>query len=175
MDPIPVVVVDAAAAAGWLGQPWGFWVQTGAFFISAVAAVAVIWHNGTLARRRATIDVVTHQKNDRELKDALSVILAYHRENKSLTPFIADKTGVEGQAIRLVLNNHEFVCLGIRTGAFDEKMFKRMQHYNYMRTWEACCAVVHEIRRMEKKDTIFQEFEWLATRWKRKPLKGDSR
>lgn len=136
-----------------------------------MAAVAVIYYNGRTAKRRATVDVVVHQKNDKELNEALSIVLRYHRENKSLTPFIENFSSPEGKAIRLVLNNHEFICLGIRRGAFEERMIKFMQHYNYMRTWEACCAVVHEIRRIEKRDTIFQEFEWLAERWKRKPLK----
>lgn len=139
--------------------------------VSVLAAVAVMYHNGRIARIRATIDAVNHQKTDQHLNEALSLILKYYRENRSLSPFIADMNSDEGKAIRLVLNNHEFICLGIRCGAFDKKMFQRMQHYNYLRTWEACCGIVHEIRRQEKRETIFQEFELLIDDWKRKPLR----
>lgn len=40
------------------GETLGFWVQTGAIVLSAIGAIAVIWHNGKTAKRRATIDLI---------------------------------------------------------------------------------------------------------------------
>ncbi len=51
-----------AKAIGWLGETWGFWIQTGAFFLTAIGAIAVIYYNGKQARLRALIDLVVHQK-----------------------------------------------------------------------------------------------------------------
>ncbi|WP_428983496.1 DUF4760 domain-containing protein [Paraburkholderia phymatum] len=36
--------------------------------------------------------------------------------------------------------------------------------------WDAARGFGHEVRRMEKRDTFFQEIEHLAERWKRSPV-----
>ena len=46
---------QAVKTVGWFGESWGFWIQTGAVFLSAIAAVAVIYYNGKQARLRALI------------------------------------------------------------------------------------------------------------------------
>lgn len=68
------------------------------------------------------------------------------------------------------LNNYEFLATGIRAGAFDEKIIKRMQYSIAMRDWESLCPFINELRAQTKIDTLFQEFEWLGKRWKKKPL-----
>jgi hypothetical protein len=40
----------------WLGESLGFWVQTGAFILSAFGAIAIIYNNSHQAKKRATID-----------------------------------------------------------------------------------------------------------------------
>lgn len=149
----------------------GFWIQTGAFLISAISAVSIIWYNGLVARQRATVDLVLHQKSDIHLIDALSIVYEMSRKNVSFTDHLPNLQSPEGKAIRLVLNSNEFVALGIRRKAFDESLYKEMQCTNFMKVWMACRGLIYEIRKQENKETIFQEVEWLAKRWERKPIK----
>lgn len=69
---------QAVKAIGWLGETWGFWIQTGAFFLSALGAIAVIYYNGKQARLRALIDHIVHQKTDKELVEATRPVNALH-------------------------------------------------------------------------------------------------
>ncbi len=71
----------------------------------------------------------------------------------------------------MILNNQEFIAVGVRLGSFDENTYKQMQYTNVMRLWEASKGFIEEIRREHKKDTLFQDFEKLALRWKKKPIR----
>ncbi|QJD89131.1 DUF4760 domain-containing protein [Duganella dendranthematis] len=153
----------------WLGESLGFWIQTGAFLLSALAAAYIIYHNGKLARLRATIDLVMHQKSDQDL---LRCIEEVYRLNESQVKFSTlDLGSAEGKCVLRVLNNHEFIAGGIRSGAFSESLYKQMQCSNVLKVYAASQAMIIELRNKDKKDTIFQDFEWLAARWKVDPLK----
>ena len=71
----------------------------------------------------------------------------------------------------MILNTHEFVAAGIRKGAYSETLYKHMRFSATMRDWKACEGFIAEFRRQHKVDTIWQEFECLAKRWKKHPLK----
>lgn len=158
-------------AIGWLSETWGFWIQTGAFILSAVAAVAIIYYNAALARTRATIDLIIHQKADKELLDAVDKVYQMHRDKVQFSAYANKHESDECQCILRVLNNHEFIALGIRQKAFDEKIYKLMQYSNVMKVWNASRGIIHELRQSQGKDTLFQEFEWLAARWDKNPIK----
>lgn len=162
---------QAVKAVGWLGETWGFWIQTGAFFLSAAAAVAVIYYNGKQARTRALIDLLLHQKADAVLVAAADAVFAMQRAGEQLSLHVADRDGEKYKQILLVLNNREFIAVGIREGAFNESVYKELQCSNVLKLWDALNGFVAELRRQEGKDTLFQDFERLATRWKNKPIK----
>lgn len=157
-----------------LGESIGFWVQTAAFVLSAIAAVWVIKHNGTVARKRATVDLIIHQKSDQKLLDAIRTVYRLSEERVPCTRYLSDVASPEYQAILFTLNNHEFIALGIRQKAFEEKIYKELQYSNFVKLWDAAAGFVEEIRQQDKRDTLFQEFEWLAKRWKASPLKRKS-
>lgn len=162
---------EVAKAVGWLGETWGFWIQTGAFFLSAIGAIAVIYYNGKQARLRALIDLVVHQKTDLELVNATRRVNALHQKKESWTKHL-DPTCQERMDILLILNNLEFIAVGVRLGAFHENTYKQMQCNNVLRVWEASEAFIVEIRKEAGKDTPFQDFEKLAKRWKSKPIQN---
>jgi hypothetical protein len=156
---------------GWLGESWGFWVQTGAFLLSAVAAVMVIYHNASQARIRATIDLIIHQKGDKELLACIETVYKLSAEKVQFSKFANDMHTPEAKCILKVLNNHEFIAAGIRTKSFDENIYKLTQYSNVLKVWDSSRGIIAEMRQIEKKDTLFQEFEWLAERWKKNMLK----
>lgn len=155
---------------GWLGESWGFWIQTGAFFLSALGAIAVIYYNGKQARLRALIDLIVHQKTDVDLLAATRLVNSLHKEGKPWTQHLSPECD-ERKAILKILNNQEFIAVGIRMKAFDESVYKQMQCTNLLRLWDASKGFIEEIRRERSKDTLFQDFELLALRWKKSPIK----
>ena len=179
-----MVSADVAQATLWLGETVGFWIQTGAIVVSALAAAGALFYNARQvkllreqstaaekqARSRATVDVALHEKSDETYKAARRTY-ANLREKKevSLTTYACGNGAMhqeEKQAILLVLNNYEFMAAGIRCGAFDEDMYKRMSRSLLVRDWDSLSAFVHELRRTEERPALFVEMEWLANRWR---------
>ncbi|MDB5935665.1 MAG: phage associated protein [Massilia sp.] len=143
--------------------------------MSAVAGVALIYHNAAQARIRATIDLIIHQKGDAELLKCIETVYKLSDGKVRFSQYLADTESSERRCILKVLNNHEFIATGIRTKAFDEKIYKLMQCSNVMKVWDSSRGIVNEIRTLECKDTLFQEFEWLAERWKESPVQKNKR
>lgn len=156
---------------GWLGETWGFWIQTGAFVLSALAGVAVIYYNGKQGRLRATIDLIIHQKSDTQLLACIEQVYKLSLNKVQFSKYANDHDSEEFRCILKVLNNHEFIALGIRQGTFDEEIYKKMQYSNVMKVWASSAGIISEIRNTQNIQTLFQEFEWLAQRWRNSPLK----
>ena len=155
----------------YMGESVGFCTQTAIFFISAVAAVGLIYQSGKQARIRALLDLMMKQKTD------LPLIAATHRvlelkTNGELLSKHAIKDSDERKEILLVLNNLEFIAVGIRLKAFDENVYKESQYSNLIRIWNACSGFVSELRNSTGKKTIFQDLEFLAKKWEAKPIKN---
>ena len=151
-------------------------IQTLAIIISAVAAIVLIWHNGKVAKSRAMIDLITAQKTDKDLVSASNLVYRLAREEPgSLGSYVKDSEDEEVRKIRsailLVLNNQEFIAVGIRLKAFDENVYKQLQYSNVITIWQATSSFIYAARKLHNKPTIFQDFEKLATRWNKKPIK----
>jgi len=160
----------------WLGETVGFWIQTSVLTVSAIAAVWVIRASKTQEKRRATIDLIMHQKRDANLVVARKSIMAMHESGeKNFSRFLSTPTSAEYVNILLVLNAHEFVSSGIREGAFDEYTYKRLRYFNLVLEWNALSAFVQEFQKLKGSNTLFQDFAWLGRRWVNKPLKADSK
>lgn len=158
----------------WLGESIGFWIQTGAVVLSAVAAVIVIWFNGMALRRRATIDLIIELERDVEYNTKYTSVSKLIKKNESFVNYAEylDKEHEELENVRFVMNRLEFIAQGIRKKAFEEKIYKDLNYSNYMNIWNAVKPLIMEIRRCNNnKATYFQEMEWLACRWEKKPIK----
>lgn len=154
----------------WLGESLGFWIQTGALVLSAIAAVIVIYLNGKQARKRATIDLMLHQKNNKQLLEDTRSVWDLATTKKTFAALAADTNSEECSCILRVLNGYEFVAVGIRKRAFDEEIYKMSQYSNVMKIWKASDGFIRDIRAMEDKPTLFQELEWLISRWENDPI-----
>lgn len=162
----------------FLGESYGFWIQTGAIALSAIAAIIVIWHNGRMVKRRATIDLIISEQRDAEYNKSYSSISNLINSDRSLVDFAKDSDkfntstdSSEMDNIRFVLNRLEFIAQGIRTNAFEERIYKDLNYTNYIKLWDAVEPLVQEIRRKKQVQTYYQEMQWLATRWKKNPIR----
>ena len=82
-----------------------------------------------------------------------------------------------------MLNSFEFMAAGLRTKAFDENTYKRLLSNTVVDRWYLFEDFVRKYREKCKKedkkdtkakglnaDTLFQDFEALATKWSNEPL-----
>lgn len=168
-------MVDTAVPCKFLGETMGFWIQTGALILSAIFALLLVRSRERSEKRRATVDLVIHEKQDSELQGAKKWILAQH-ENRvdNFTKYLTDKDAEPFRHILKVLNNHEFIATGIREDALDEEIYKRLQYSVVMKNWNALSGCVMELRQSTGHRTLFQEFQALAERWHQDPLKADN-
>jgi hypothetical protein len=144
------------------------------FLLSSGIAVIAIIRNQSIARRRATVDMVMHQKTDATLLNFFDTfnVLKGNMRNKPLSGFAGDdfKGAEESKAILAVLNNYEFIASGIFRNAFDYDLYQTMQHGIVVDRWDCLESFVKEARKSRSHPTLFQEFEKLASAFKRKPL-----
>jgi len=122
--------------------------------------------------------MVLHHNNDEELwkaKRLFAHVLATADGN--VARFLSLKDSDELAAIMKIINTHEFICGGILEKAYDEDLYKRMRCSVVIRDWNALSGFVQEFRKSRKNQTnvdektFFQDFETVADRWIRNPLK----
>lgn len=166
---------ESAETALWLGETIGFWVQTGAVILSAGAAIAIIFNNSHQAKKRATIDLVLHETDNDNLVKSKHEVAVSHEANVDFTRLSSKENSDDdlNAHILMVLNNHEFVATGIKEGAFDEEIYKRMKRSIVLRDWDALRPYIMEKRRQLQRDKLFVELEWLANRWKNSEIKPE--
>lgn len=181
----------AAKAVGWLGETWGYWIQTVAFSVSALTGAGAVIYNAmqiklarnhaelaaSQARLRATVDMTVHEQNDPLLTEA-KALFADIRKNKdinitkiacernSLSNTDSDSNKEKNEAILTVLNQYEFMAIGIKEGAFDDAIYKRMKKSIVIRDLDALHGYITELRNQEKNPLLFLEAEQLAKCWK---------
>ncbi|MGB8129923.1 MAG: DUF4760 domain-containing protein [Candidatus Angelobacter sp.] len=159
-----------------LGETGGFWVQNAILAVSAFLGILTIKSSGRQERRRATIDLVIHQTKDPELIEArqhFHELLGAGESN--FCKHLDDNTSQAYKSVMAILNAYEFAASGIREAAFDEYTYKRNRYSTVLKDWAALRAFVMEFRYKKKISTLFQEFEWLARRWEKRPLKADTK
>jgi hypothetical protein len=167
---VPII----AEPARWLGETFGFWIQTAVFAISAFAGMWIIRSRGYQEGRRATVDLIVQQKRDEKLLAARHCIMVMHEKGeKNLARHLENPDSEECKAILLALNTYEFVACGIKLGAVSERIYKRLRFSTVLKDWDAFEGFVIEFRRQRGGDTFFQDFEWLYGRWKKHPLKSN--
>ncbi len=140
---------------------------------SAIGVCLTIAYQLKAGKRRATIDLAIEQIKDKALGEAAALVHKMHVEKQNLSAFCSKHGSDEYNAIGRVLNSHELVASGIKEGAYDENLYKRMKYTSVCLHWEALNGYVHQMRTNMKSDTLYQDFEWLAKRWCKKPLKKE--
>lgn len=188
----------ASDATLFLGETAGFWVQTAVVLLGAVAAIVTIVVNGVLsrktiahngelnrqtndhnekiARQRATIDLLLTQRMDQGLSESKKSVGAIHNNGGDFVSLASSEKEKDEHRVHLltIINNYEYIALGIREGALDDSIYKRAVYSQVLRDWKAMQPFILELRRQKKIETLFQEFEFLAKRWLKSPLHCDA-
>lgn len=141
--------------------------------LGVVVAIASVHTARALARKKQTADLIFAARNDEKLAEGYNYISEYNSDAqkniRSLASLQCDAK--HSEAVRYVLNHLEGISVGVAEGIYDEAMLKRTWCSIIIRTYEETQPLISEIRRKKGKSTTLQEFEWLAKRWIKKPLK----
>jgi hypothetical protein len=145
-----------------------------AVILGVLVALSSIKAARSIARKKQAADLLFNSRENLKLQEAARCIDKHHYSKTSNIRSLADKEAMdlpETALIRLLLNHFELVSVGIQNDIYDEKMIKDSWCTIIVRTYDQALPFITAVRERDKKDTIYQEFELLAKRWKQSPLK----
>lgn len=140
--------------------------NTGAVIISGIAAAVAFWGVMTqraIARRRATLDMLTASEADGDLIRARKKFIELAKHG-GLAQYAVDskEDSDETQAIRIVLNEFELLAIGIQRGIIDYQLYLRWNRSATIKYWSHAIPFVHDLRARLNNPKIYQEFEVLV-------------
>lgn len=151
------------------------------YFVTPIAtAVGVfvaafnVYKNTENAKKRATIDMIVMERNDKDLQNAITTVNNLSKDpGRILATYVSEdpKDKLTRECILKVLNQREFVSAGVLDGALHKGMYKNFSYSMFLRDWSNLKGFIYELRKIRSAPTAFQEFETLAKKWKKKPLK----
>ncbi|PWM81440.1 MAG: hypothetical protein DBY31_06045 [Succinivibrio sp.] len=155
-------------------QDWMAALQAVILFLGLGATFLTLSIHRKEAKNLATLNLIIHQRSDSELNEALDImtdLINSRQKYSDLSSYFNDRKSKEAQALLKVLNFREFVAVGINSGIIDESTYKRAFCSTVLRDWDNLEHTVKAMRKEFNKETLFQDLEILANRWKKKPLK----
>ena len=135
-------------------------------FVAACIAVGSIRYQGTLARRRATVDFFVKFETDDRL---VEFYYTFRREMKNLVQGAPLNTILESSSFRSVrtfLDLCELLCAGIRHRAFSESIAFHYWGDVLRDSFREAKPIIEHLRRTEKRHATYCDFEWLCERWR---------
>lgn len=162
---------------GFFGCAWSFLLSEGfrnlVIVLGVVVAVVSVVSARAIARKKQSADLLFDSRNDKELVEGMRLVSQLHEDTSvNMRCFAAkDKGGTtEAKAIRYVLNHYEYISVGIQAGIYDEQMLKEGSYNTVVRLYQRAKPFIEAVREVNNRETIYQEFQWLAKRWEETPL-----
>ncbi|QZY64360.1 DUF4760 domain-containing protein [Providencia rettgeri] len=146
-----------------------------------IVAIIAIIYNVKTAKKTQTAIFLFESRQDKHYIESLHVLKQAHRSGKSFRSYVfpcegtsvTDEELAERRKFQYILNFYERVAVSIREGIYNEEMIKRTSYSTVIETFDIAEPLIKAIRENIKSDTAYQEFEWLVSEWKKKPLKKD--
>ncbi len=178
------LIEEASQQASFLfwGESIGFWVQTLAIVLTAIFAAWAVHSARQMTKRKNSADVIFNSKNDSTLRYGISTIRRLNQDSSvEIAQFAYDLSEKsedrrnDTASIIYVLNYYEYVAVGIKRGIYDEGILKDSSYTTLIHMYEFCEPYIQNVRRQNQRSTTWCEFEKLALKWKRAPLKAHCR
>lgn len=147
------------------------WLQLLVLVVSAVIAYFSYKKHTDLTRKRATLDLYLSFTKDNRTVKAFRILQESMKDGDFYNIVTSSDDSREKEAILLILNLYEFVSAGANAGILDDKLLKKLNFSDTERLWNFTKLGITKLRETTERETIFQEFETLALRWEKEPLK----
>jgi len=73
-------------------------------------------------------------------------------------------------SLRYVLNHYEYISICIQSEIYDEEMLRKAMRRTVIRSYQHSKGYIDAMRELHQTKTLYQEFQWLAERWKVKEI-----
>lgn len=167
-------------------------VQTIVIAIGAFVGWVTIKSNSDIAKKRATLDLITHVLQGPEYKEQLLIVRAMKKAGEDSGALFTHLTTATGDqhtrnrtnylAAQFVLNKFSVMSIGIRNNALDEQSFKEYYYSTFVEVAGYLRGLMLSVRTAASKEivsrnhvsneTVYEEIFWLLDRWKDNPLKS---
>lgn len=148
-------------------------VRNAAIILGVGVAIVSIGTARALARKKQAADLIFAVRSDTKMQEAAECLKDHSCSHDKNIKVLAGpkKTSKEAELIRYLLNHFESLSVGIQNGIYDERMLKESWYTIVIKTYQQVRPYIEEIRARDQTLTYYQEFEQLAERWKKRPLK----
>ncbi len=155
------------------GETYAFWCQTAMLALAAILAAIAVWRAGVIERRKAAAEVIFSSRRDDELRKAIRHVILLHAGDQNIARYAkADQLDTDAsKLIRYALNHYEYISVGIQQHIYDEQIFFDSMHTTVKSLYSKTKPYIDEARGRLGAPTVYQEFEWLACRWKDRKVK----
>lgn len=171
------MAADPAAPAGFISfwTTYGSVITGGAVVISAITAIVVLRVNRSIARRRATLDLILHIETDGDIIKARKAMSTAKKNPAGSRAWSAvdKRDSDEANAIRTILNVNEIVAVSIAEDIIDEHIYHRWQRGAYIEDYRSMEDYVRGVREYWRNPSIYVEVEKLVHRWEGMPAFQD--
>lgn len=147
--------------------------------LGLIVAIVTIIFNVKTAKKVHTSVFLAESRFDNDYKKGLTTLKHVHESGGRFRALIipAQGTGLSDEEkecakeIIYCLNFYERMAVSIKNKIFDEQMVKEVFFNSVVNNFKRSEPLIKAIREKESKLTYFQEYQWLAERWIKKPLK----
>ncbi len=157
--------------------------------IGVIAAVISVYYYKKTEKLKITLAIVTQIENNLVSKTGVDILRFIQNEDKKGALLAKDyanrqisisrlrKKGIAYQRIEharnlfAYLNLLENMCTGILENIYDENICKKRFYSKVVGSWNTAQFFINESRKYGG-STIYQEFEIIAKKWKKIPLKA---
>lgn len=139
-----------------------------AILVTAMCAgILAVWGIITqriVTRRSNTLDYLWEIDSDKDLLDARKDFIRVTKEEGGIAKYaeIDKRISKDTDSIRLILNTHERMAIGIQFGILDHEFVKRHSRGTILQDWSLAAPFVYAIRTSIDNPAIYHEFEELA-------------
>lgn len=164
------MIVCIAPSFNWIGL-----IAPIVLFVSVLVAIVGVFSARSLARKRATLDMIEKFESTAHYK-SLHAAFAYHRHHNSFEKLhnpTEQKDRADRQSVLDYLNHYEIVAVGIKDKILDKSSYDKWMRGPFVRDWNAASSFIQRERwKKDKKsgkwhyyDRLFEHFQGLACEW----------
>ncbi|OAO02587.1 hypothetical protein A8B75_11640 [Sphingomonadales bacterium EhC05] len=134
---------------------------------ATIAAILAVWGIITqrvVARRVATLNHLARVDADNDLIDARKMFIKLTNDDGAILKYADPATfdTDEATSVRLVLNEHERLAIGMQFGVLDREYIKRTWRGTLIRDFTLAAPFIYKLRQHTKNPAIYHEFEELV-------------
>lgn len=154
-------------------------ISSGSVLVGLGVAGATIIYNIKTSKKSQTSVFFAESRHDIKYLEGQHTLSQVHNSGKSFRAYIfpqgvdlTDEEKADRIKIQYCLNFYERLAVSIKNGSYHEQMIKEVFYSSIVQNFEYSEPFIKALREKKGRNSYYQEFEWLAKRWKKSPLRG---